>query len=176
MEFFNQKEEVMDIQLTQYGKRLLASGEFKPTYYAFFDKDILYNCDFGNFEEHQNKTETRIKNETPRLKVQHNFIGVETQFNEMKELIITGGKKDQEDFKEKTQDSENKFFGLNTMIGTTRLQSRHAPSWNLQFYNEHLQKAEIFTTGSGHIQRIPQLDATITYHSYAYNNPEDVND
>ena len=34
MQFFNQKEEVIDIQLTQFGKRLLSQGKFKPTYYA----------------------------------------------------------------------------------------------------------------------------------------------
>ena len=35
MEFFDQKEEVIDVQLTQFGKHLLSKGRFKPEYYAF---------------------------------------------------------------------------------------------------------------------------------------------
>ena len=40
MKFFNKKEDVLDIQLTQYGKHLLSKGELEPTYYAFFDDDV----------------------------------------------------------------------------------------------------------------------------------------
>jgi len=42
MKFFDPKQDVLDIQLTQYGKHLLSSGKFRPVYYAFFDDDILY--------------------------------------------------------------------------------------------------------------------------------------
>ena len=41
MEFFNKKEEVIDLQLTQYGKYLLSLGKFKPVYYAFYDDGIV---------------------------------------------------------------------------------------------------------------------------------------
>ena len=43
MSFFNKKEDVIDLQLTQYGKYLLSQGKLKPVYYAFFDDDILYD-------------------------------------------------------------------------------------------------------------------------------------
>ena len=46
MAFFNKKEEVMDIELTQYGKYLLSQGKFKPVFYAFFDE--FYNR-FGKY-------------------------------------------------------------------------------------------------------------------------------
>ena len=72
MTFFNRKEEVIDIQLTQYGKHLLSKGKFKPIFYAFYDDDILYNSSYGGFEEEQKGTEKRIK-ETPRIKMQHNY-------------------------------------------------------------------------------------------------------
>tara|TARA_Y100000114_G_scaffold157239_1_gene188334 strand:+ start:1675 stop:2520 length:846 start_codon:yes stop_codon:yes gene_type:complete len=68
MSFFDQKQEVMDIQLTQFGKNLLSRGAFKPVYYQFFDDDILYNASYANIEESQNDAETRILKETPRLK------------------------------------------------------------------------------------------------------------
>ena len=66
MTFFNRKEDVLDIQITQFGKHLLSKGVFKPVYYAFFDDDLLYDGEFGGFSEHQNNIEDRIK-ETPRM-------------------------------------------------------------------------------------------------------------
>ena len=44
MKFFNQKEEVIDIQMTLYGKYLLSKGKFKPVYYCFFDDYVLYDA------------------------------------------------------------------------------------------------------------------------------------
>jgi hypothetical protein len=35
MSFFNKKEEVIEIELTSYGKSLLAKGKLRPTHYAF---------------------------------------------------------------------------------------------------------------------------------------------
>ena len=41
MEFFNKKEDVLSVELTEYGEYLLAIGKLNPTYYAFFDDDII---------------------------------------------------------------------------------------------------------------------------------------
>ena len=46
MEFFNKKEEVIDLQLTQFGRHILSKGKFKPVYYSFHDDNILYNVEF----------------------------------------------------------------------------------------------------------------------------------
>ncbi len=43
MTFFNKKEEVIEIELTQYGKYLLSKGKFRPVFYAFSDDEILYD-------------------------------------------------------------------------------------------------------------------------------------
>ena len=43
MSFFDKKEEVISIELTPYGRNLLSLGKLKPSYYAFFDDDVLYN-------------------------------------------------------------------------------------------------------------------------------------
>lgn len=64
MEFFNKKEEVIEVVLTQKGKELFSQGKFAPTYYSFHDTDITY--DNGNTEE-QNSIVPRIK-DTPTLK------------------------------------------------------------------------------------------------------------
>jgi len=83
MAFFNQKQEVFDIQLTSHGKKLLSEGSLTPEYYAFFDDDILYDARYtGSPDNHlpaeeQNYIATRIKEETPRLKTQYNFTRLE---------------------------------------------------------------------------------------------------
>ncbi|MAG25974.1 hypothetical protein CMI47_10385 [Candidatus Pacearchaeota archaeon] len=46
--FLNKKEQVYDLKLTTYGHHLLAVGTFKPTYYAFFDDNVLYDATYGS--------------------------------------------------------------------------------------------------------------------------------
>ena len=46
MEFFNRKEEVLEVQLTPYGKHKLSMCKFKPVQYAFFDRDVIYKTYF----------------------------------------------------------------------------------------------------------------------------------
>ena len=55
MEFFNKKEEVIDLQLTQYGRHLLSKGHFKPVFYSFHDDNILYNTANQGIQEGQNE-------------------------------------------------------------------------------------------------------------------------
>jgi len=86
MEYFNQQEEVLEIQLTQYGKFLLSKGEFSPVYYAFYDDDIVYDSSYIGLVEGQNQAVARITGSTPRLKTQYNFKGVETEYNRMWEI------------------------------------------------------------------------------------------
>ena len=80
MRFLDPKEEVIKIKITPYGKYLLSMGKFNPTYYAFFDNDILYDSAYTELagNELQNDIENRILNETPRLEGQTKFEGAET--------------------------------------------------------------------------------------------------
>jgi len=87
MSFFNKKEEVIDIQLTQFGKHLLSIGAFKPVFYRFFDDNILYNSDYASFAEHQNDTQDRILIETPKVKPSPLTMGVETSFKRETQMI-----------------------------------------------------------------------------------------
>ena len=64
--FLNQKEEVIRIELTPYGKEKFSKGQFMPSYYAFYDNDILYDGVYGGITESQNRIVTRITTETPR--------------------------------------------------------------------------------------------------------------
>mgnify|MGYP001239804759 FL=1 len=73
MAFINKKEEVIQIQLTQYGKNLLSRGKFKPMYYSFYDDEIIYDSAYAGFLEDQNEAEARIK-EAPRHNLRTSLI------------------------------------------------------------------------------------------------------
>ena len=70
--------DVLDIELTQFGKYKLSVGEFKPVYYAFFDGDVLYDPECAELTGSQNSIEPRIQENTPRLQAQYVFEGRET--------------------------------------------------------------------------------------------------
>jgi hypothetical protein len=91
MTFFNKKQEVMDVQLTRFGKNLLSRGVFKPVYYQFFDDDIIYNIERLGTTEDQNDAETRIK-DGARMRTQHTSVGLETSFEDQKKLIASGSR------------------------------------------------------------------------------------
>ena len=62
--YLDKKERVYDLKLTGYGKYLLSIGSFKPTYYAFFDDNIIYDGTYAHVSESQNGPINRIQNET----------------------------------------------------------------------------------------------------------------
>ena len=152
MSFFNRKEEVLEIKLTQYGKRLLGTGRFKPEFYAFYDDDILYDTNYGGFSENQNDAHDRIK-ETPRSHIQHSFDKVETS------MASTDG------FLNLPMSSINREYSLALSLGESD-QGENLPAWEVRFLDGQLSGAIYHTTGSLNkstleattgITRIPQL-------------------
>ncbi len=90
MQFFDDKQEVMDVVITPYGKHLLSQGTFKPEYYAFFDDDILYDSLWvsgSSITETQNAIEGRIQEQTPRTKQQSTYLGVESTIEARNAII-----------------------------------------------------------------------------------------
>lgn len=71
MTFFNKKTEVMQVELTPYGRYLYSLGKFKPHSYEFVDDDIVYYI--SDSGEAQEDAHGRILNETPKLKVNRAF-------------------------------------------------------------------------------------------------------
>ena len=45
--FINKKEEVIQMDLTAYGKHKFSRGEFTPAFYTFHDDDIMYDSGLG---------------------------------------------------------------------------------------------------------------------------------
>lgn len=78
MTFFNKKEDVLKIELTPHGRKLLSQGKLKPVYYAFLDDDILYDIVKGGSSENNSQTKDRILSETIYMAPQTNYKGVDT--------------------------------------------------------------------------------------------------
>ena len=81
MTFFNKKEDVLEVVLTPYGRKLLSHGKLKPEYYAFFDDDIVYDSGKAGFSETNSQSKTRILTETPSMRPQHTNFSPETTIN-----------------------------------------------------------------------------------------------
>ena len=168
MKFLDKKEQVLDIQLTQHGKRLLSLGKFKPEFYAFYDDDVLYDSNYANFVEDQSETENRILNKTPRLSTQYNFSNIEQKKVIKKKLVNFTSFIDGKTYSAYEDDEQIEFNTLEMdrdirmkSIGTSKLNSRYAPAWSVLYLNGELDHANISTTYTGStaglVDRIPQL-------------------
>lgn len=170
MEFFNRKEEVLDVELTQYGKYLLSVGKFKPSYYAFFDDDVIYDLQYqGNPPndaeaetsptENQKDTEKRIK-ETARIKVQHNFYTVDKSSKQSEndtdnhgsapDTPLVGPPIGDPESIEKLNSKiafaysthfKNEYHGVKLPLGTIDYASIYSPAWQVNFMNGFLKSS-----------------------------------
>lgn len=154
MTFKNQKEEVLEIELTSYGKHLLSKGKFKPTFYAFFDDDIIYDNEYANSPEEQNEAQTRILEETPRTRVQTNYSGVETEVEKQIEAARSGDK----ELKDAFQSTKERHYSLAAPLGNSSIASEYAPSWDVTLYGgEFIQQTRV-KSGDHQTAQIPQMD------------------
>ena len=74
MTFFDPKEDIIDFELTIYGKELFSKGRLRPKFYSFSDEGIIYSAS----AEGQNSVKERIISNTPFLKVVPNRFGNST--------------------------------------------------------------------------------------------------
>jgi hypothetical protein len=161
--FFDRKEQVLDLQMTQHGKRLLSRGEFKPTYYEFYDNDILYDSGYVSGSEAQNDITSRII-ETPRLSTQYNFEGVESQI---------GRDLDRSERWIRPETELHRAFKY--PLGTSSPQSDKLPAWNVAFIDGTMTTASYYTEATPEDYTfIPQLTATITYDVKVKHRPRQV--
>jgi hypothetical protein len=169
MRFFNSKEEVLDVQLTQYGRHLLSQGQWKPTYYAFFDDGVIYDyARAGVTTEAKNDIEARIQDETPYFRTQTNFSGRDEFFfdgvNDVEDRVRLG--------------VYEKLTVLPMTLGTTTLDSEKTPAYKIRFIEGEIQNLEYNITGavrttnvgagvtnstSQQLLEIPQLDLDVEF-------------
>tara|TARA_R100001594_G_scaffold90358_1_gene124789 strand:- start:8923 stop:10005 length:1083 start_codon:yes stop_codon:yes gene_type:complete len=182
MEFFNKKEEVIDLQLTQYGKYLLSLGKFKPTFYAFYDENVLYDSQYGGYSEEQNDSEGRIQNDTPNLKVIHNFHSIE---DDLARAVETKASGDPDLAQLMLQQTADKSQVLVRPLANSELSLDKAPAWQITLFNGNILTGSTTSTltlsSSATVLNIPQIEAEIestisisTQGSYSAEDEEQV--
>jgi len=172
VEFFNKKEEVIDLKITQFGRHLLSKGEFSPVYYSFFDDNVLYDSSKAGLTEQQNDSEDRIKN-TQTCKPQISFSPLEKEFGNAHTKIFVEGSPP-----ESFQKTAEKSYTLTQPIGASDINAEYAPSWSVHFLNGFLSGAtdyQALTEKTGGTKNIltPQLDV---HTNIKYINFEDIED
>lgn len=152
MSFFNKKEEVLEIELTSYGKSLLAKGKLRPTHYAFLDDDIIYDAQYGASEE--SEADKRIREETPRSRVQYNFSSVEDTKASRQETVPTTSGDIIKDILIQEQNRRN----ANPPIGTSANSSVYHPAWKSYLLQGELDSSSPYIEMGDSIINIPQLE------------------
>ena len=152
MEFFNKKEEVLDLQLTQYGKYLLSIGKLNPAYYTLHDDNVIYDSEFSQGTELQSEARVRIQSDTPSLKAQYNFVSLDSMQSKVTDF----------------QDDKERTGGLTRPLAISNLGSDKIPSWNISALGGTLltgSTASVITSSASSIvQEIPQIGAEVTYY------------
>lgn len=160
MAFKDKKEEVIEIEMTSFGKNLLSKGKFKPVYYAFFDDDIMYDAQYAGEAEEQNYAQTRILEETPRLAVQTNYLGLETEVKKQIEEARTQKKM----LKDSFQSTKERHYALTSPLGKASVSTDYYPSWDITLYGSTFDSQEIAKTGDEQSILIPQMNLSdLTY-------------
>lgn len=166
MSFFNKKEEVFDIKLTQFGKDLLARGAFKPVFYQFFDDDIIYNSSLAGFEEHQNDSESRILENTPKLKTQALTLGVETRF-EIDQSLISSGERHTFTTIDRSADPYVQDRILLYPLASQESYNQNAPAFSMRALGSKMDSSIVAyvpeLTGSGILKSIPQINISASF-------------
>jgi len=171
MEFFDRKEEVIEIKLTQFGKRKLADGFFKPKFYAFYDDDIIYDAAYGGTTELAHSASSRIQ-DAIRMKLQSAHYGIESDINKKIEGIRrTNGNIRPENL----QQVREKSYTLINPLGNSDTNTEYAPSWEVKgYFNQFTNIAQSIESGSFHTMKVPQLDLEdVKYHIVGLEEPDD---
>ena len=184
MEFFNKKEEVLDVQLTEYGKYLLSQGRLKPAFYAFYDDEILYDIAANGRTEKQKDADRRIRYETPNLKAQTNTTGVETRVKQfvknirakLNELAPSANSIDFTNVYASVPQFDQKFFVATDPLGTSDLKSDFDAAWGIVMRHNKIAASQDYytvnltssaaTANNGVIKEIPQIDITMDYQLF----------
>jgi len=161
MAFFDKKQDVIDVKLTQFGKNLLARGFFKPTFYRFFDDGVLYNPDSANISETQKRSEERIQ-ESQRLKTQHLVTGVETRYEENQNLINSGSLRTFMEIKRR-QDPLLADKILKYPLESSRVDSQVAPRFSIDILESNISSSADTILVKGISLAVPQLNISSSY-------------
>ena len=186
MAFLDPKEQVIDLQLTSYGRYLLSKGNFKPASYAFFDDDILYDKGATQSDksapsnELQNDIEIRIQDETPRLSAQTIYrgaqVGTISENPQHINNLMPGIVADKSEKRYSLVETPDSSYIFTYPIGNSAYNTKNIAAWDINFLKAPLNKALGYWVGKNDdvpTTFIPQLDCTLKFKMYLY--PSDPN-
>ena len=148
MTFFNKKAEVMQIEMTPYGRYLYSIGKFKPHSYEFVDEDILYKT--SGSTEAQEAAHTRIISETPKLKINRAFQDA-TQISSSLTRIM-----DKRVMIEKMNQKQTGIYAM----GRSSYSSDKSPSFQATMIVGTISTSKLTNVDSGSVF-IPQIDINL---------------
>ena len=184
MSFFNKKEEVMEVQITQYGKYLLSKGRFKPEFYAFSDDEILYDASYGeNVNETAKTSFERIQNDTVRMRPLYEHEGAETRVTRINKHITSenlfqnlfqnigasqkrvAGNLYGKDYINDTAMVPDDRKLMRSILGNSEVGNKYAPAWCVYSLNNQEFESPIQLSSSGPNigMRRPQINLIVDY-------------
>ena len=160
--FINSKEQVFDLKLTSYGHYLLSNGTFKPSFYGFYDDNVIYDSNYAGFDERQNETHDRIKNKTSYLESLVLFEEVEkspnTVIQEAADKVYFSVDVDPIHLEPRKD-----IFRFENMIGDAYLEgeTQNAPAWKLAMLRGQISSS--VSTDVKNDVLIPQINIDANY-------------
>ena len=146
MAYFDDKEDVLGIELTPLGRTLLAQGKLMPAYYTFLDDDVLYDIESSGDTESNYQIKTRILNETPRVRPQTNLKDLDKKNKDLHPDLV------------------NDVVKYNLYpLGTSNNKEKEVPSWKVNVLNNELVSTQNYLSTSYGIHDIPQLNINLEY-------------
>jgi len=134
MEFFDQKEDVIEFVLTSHGKHLFRDGKFKPFYYAFGDTGMLYDCRHAGFSGTQNEFVNRLED-----------------YSTLKKSVY---------FTNNEQENQSEFLDRN-LLGSGELGQRKFPAFEVKLHSGHIDGNIEYLTASLSRGRVPKINITM---------------
>jgi len=161
MEFFDKKQDVIDLQLTQFGRHLMSKGGFKPTYYSFFDDNILYESEKAGLTEEQNLSQERIR-ASQTMQPQVSITSLDKNFKSTYEVTHHETLDDKAKILNSMQKTAEKNYLLPMPLGTSGADTDDPPSWNIKCLRGRMSgSAKTLQIGGAnggkHILQIPQI-------------------
>jgi hypothetical protein len=159
--FINKKEQVFDLQLTTYGRRMFSVGSFRPTYYTFFDDNVVYDSRYISLTgSAQNSINERVKDDTQYLESLTLFEDLETTVLQNRGGVIDFF--DKNDMATKFEPAKD-IYKLDDAIGDAQLDasSQTAPAWKMVALQGNVTSST--TQDTTNETNIPQINIDANY-------------
>ena len=167
MTFFDPKEDVIDVEITQFGKFLLSKGKWDPIYYAFFDDDIIYDSQYGGVTEGQNDIQARITG-SARTRDQYVFSGIETEISKLMQVEMNPEASEMQ--KISIQATDDREYALSFPLGRSDTGNQNNPAWAITFLKGELSSSIPYSTSSlGVVPRVQMFADDVKFYTEARN-------